>query len=140
METQALSVLLFIVGNAMIIALEGLVVFVQTTRLVLFEFITRFCAPRGDSSNRYPRRIRPAIDDDRVWAQSFAWMVKKCAAFPVSVSLKVAGQLYEQGFVDSQRPPVNGGVDAVKFAAVITPRQVYGDNQLQILLQVVPAE
>jgi V/A-type H+-transporting ATPase subunit I len=46
-ETQALSVLLFIVGNAMIIALEGLVVFVQTTRLVLFEFFTRFLRAEG---------------------------------------------------------------------------------------------
>jgi len=34
--------LILVVGNAVIIALEGLVVSVQTTRLVLFEFFVRF--------------------------------------------------------------------------------------------------
>jgi V/A-type H+/Na+-transporting ATPase subunit I len=36
-----------IVGNAAIIALEGLVVGIQTTRLVLFEFFVRFLTARG---------------------------------------------------------------------------------------------
>jgi V/A-type H+-transporting ATPase subunit I len=36
-----------IVGNAAIIALEGLVVSIQTTRLVLFEFFIRFLTARG---------------------------------------------------------------------------------------------
>lgn len=36
-----------IVGNAAIVALEGLVVSIQTTRLVLFEFFIRFLAARG---------------------------------------------------------------------------------------------
>ena len=36
-----------IVGNAAIIALEGLVVGIQTTRLILFEFFIRFLTARG---------------------------------------------------------------------------------------------
>jgi V/A-type H+-transporting ATPase subunit I len=36
-----------IIGNAAIVALEGLVVSIQTTRLVLFEFFVRFLAARG---------------------------------------------------------------------------------------------
>lgn len=46
-ETPLLSVVLFAVGQAVIIALEGLVVFVQTTRLVLFEFFTQFLRAEG---------------------------------------------------------------------------------------------
>jgi V/A-type H+-transporting ATPase subunit I len=36
-----------IVGNAAIVGLEGLVVSIQTTRLVLFEFFIRFLTARG---------------------------------------------------------------------------------------------
>jgi V/A-type H+-transporting ATPase subunit I len=36
-----------VLGNAAIIALEGLVVGIQTTRLILFEFFIRFLAARG---------------------------------------------------------------------------------------------
>ncbi|MGE5089907.1 MAG: ATPase [Candidatus Levyibacteriota bacterium] len=39
--------LVLIVGNAVIVVLEGLVVSIQTTRLVLFEFFTRFLAAGG---------------------------------------------------------------------------------------------
>jgi V/A-type H+-transporting ATPase subunit I len=39
--------LVLIAGNAVIVALEGLVVSVQTTRLILFEFFARFFQPRG---------------------------------------------------------------------------------------------
>jgi len=46
-ETPVLSVLVLIIGHAVIIALEGLVVFVQITRLVLFEFFTRFLRAEG---------------------------------------------------------------------------------------------
>jgi V/A-type H+-transporting ATPase subunit I len=38
---------ILIIGNAAIIALEGLVVSIQTTRLVLFEFFIRFLTARG---------------------------------------------------------------------------------------------
>ncbi len=59
-ETPLLSVLLLIIGHAVVIALEGLVVFVQTTRLVLFEFFTQFLRAEGRffqplSSSRSPR-------------------------------------------------------------------------------------
>ena len=46
-ETPILSVLLFAIGHAMIIVLEGLVVFVQITRLILFEFFIRFLRAEG---------------------------------------------------------------------------------------------
>src|SRR5512135_1011066 len=39
--------LVLIVGNAVIVVLEGLVVSIQTTRLVLFEFFARFLAAGG---------------------------------------------------------------------------------------------
>jgi V/A-type H+-transporting ATPase subunit I len=41
-------------GNLLILAIEGLVVSIQTTRLVLFEFFTRFFKPEG-------REFRPLI-------------------------------------------------------------------------------
>lgn len=42
-----LFVLAFVIGHAVVIALEGLVVFVQTTRLVLFEFFMQFLHAEG---------------------------------------------------------------------------------------------
>ncbi|MGI9263661.1 MAG: V-type ATP synthase subunit I, partial [Gammaproteobacteria bacterium] len=45
-------IIILILGNALIIALEGLVVSIQTTRLVLFEFFTRFLRVSG-------RRFKP---------------------------------------------------------------------------------
>lgn len=41
------QVLVLVAGNAIVIVLEGLVVSIQTTRLVLFEFFTRFLAADG---------------------------------------------------------------------------------------------
>ena len=46
-ETPILSMLLFTIGQVVIIVLEGLLVFVQTTRLVLFEFFTQFLRADG---------------------------------------------------------------------------------------------
>jgi V/A-type H+-transporting ATPase subunit I len=46
-ESPAVAVFVLVVGNAVSIALEGLVVFVQTTRLVLFEFFIRFLHGEG---------------------------------------------------------------------------------------------
>jgi V/A-type H+-transporting ATPase subunit I len=46
-ETPVLSELVFILGHATIIVLEGVVVFVQITRLVLFEFFIRFLRSEG---------------------------------------------------------------------------------------------
>lgn len=42
-----LIVLVLALGNVLILAIEGLVVSIQTTRLVLFEFFTRFFEPAG---------------------------------------------------------------------------------------------
>jgi V/A-type H+-transporting ATPase subunit I len=41
------SIVVLILGNALIIGLEGLVVSIQTTRLVLFEFFVRFLRAEG---------------------------------------------------------------------------------------------
>ena len=46
------AAVVLVIGNIVIIALEGLVVSIQTTRLVLFEFFTRFLRVSG-------RRFRP---------------------------------------------------------------------------------
>jgi V/A-type H+-transporting ATPase subunit I len=40
-------VLILVLGNVLILAIEGLIVSIQTTRLVLFEFFTRFFRPEG---------------------------------------------------------------------------------------------
>ena len=48
------TVLILILGNVLIIALEGLVVAIQTTRLVLFEFFIRFLRAEG-------RPFRPLV-------------------------------------------------------------------------------
>jgi V/A-type H+-transporting ATPase subunit I len=45
----------FILGHALLVLLEGLVVFIQTTRLILFEFFTRFLHANG----RIFRPLRP---------------------------------------------------------------------------------
>ena len=47
----------FLVGNAFVLVLEGLVVGIQTTRLVLFEFFIRFLRSSG-------RRFRPLPSPD----------------------------------------------------------------------------
>jgi V/A-type H+-transporting ATPase subunit I len=39
--------LILALGNVLILAIEGLIVSIQTTRLVLFEFFTRFFRPEG---------------------------------------------------------------------------------------------
>jgi len=43
----AVRALVIVLGNALILLLEGLVVSIQTTRLVLFEFFIRFFEARG---------------------------------------------------------------------------------------------
>jgi V/A-type H+-transporting ATPase subunit I len=53
------AVLILILGNALIIALEGLVVSIQTTRLVLFEFFNRFL--RGSGRVFRPLPAPPAL-------------------------------------------------------------------------------
>ena len=46
-DAPVVSGLIMVLGNALIIALEGLVVSIQTTRLVLFEFFIRFLRGEG---------------------------------------------------------------------------------------------
>lgn len=46
-DNTLLHGLFFVLGQIVILAIEGLVVFVQTTRLVLFEFFTRFLKADG---------------------------------------------------------------------------------------------
>jgi|GEM_PF-223378 len=48
------AIVVLVAGNLLILLLEGLVVSVQTTRLVLFEFFTRFFKPEG-------RAFRPLL-------------------------------------------------------------------------------
>jgi V/A-type H+-transporting ATPase subunit I len=43
----AVHVLILVLGNALILLIEGLVVSIQATRLVLFEFFTRFFRAEG---------------------------------------------------------------------------------------------
>jgi V/A-type H+-transporting ATPase subunit I len=49
-----------IVGNAAIIGLEGLVVGIQTTRLILFEFFIRFLTARGRPFEPLPPHLGPS--------------------------------------------------------------------------------
>jgi V/A-type H+/Na+-transporting ATPase subunit I len=46
-SSPALHVLVLVLGNVLIVLIEGLVVSIQTTRLVLFEFFTRFFKAEG---------------------------------------------------------------------------------------------
>jgi V/A-type H+-transporting ATPase subunit I len=46
-DNVALRVVVFVIGNALVIALEAMVVSIQTTRLVLFEFFARFLTGAG---------------------------------------------------------------------------------------------
>lgn len=58
-EHPALRIGLLVLGHAAILLVEGLVVFVQTTRLVLFEFFIRFLRAEG-------RLFRPMPAPDRL--------------------------------------------------------------------------
>ena len=53
------ALLIMVIGNLVIIVLEGLVVSIQTTRLVLFEFFNRFL--RGSGRVFRPLPIPPGL-------------------------------------------------------------------------------
>jgi V/A-type H+-transporting ATPase subunit I len=53
-ESGLARALVLVVGNAIVIVLETLVVSIQTTRLVLFEFFTRFLAAGGRAFRPLP--------------------------------------------------------------------------------------
>jgi V/A-type H+-transporting ATPase subunit I len=42
-----IALLLILLGNVIVLVLEGLVVSIQTTRLILFEFFIRFLQANG---------------------------------------------------------------------------------------------
>jgi V/A-type H+-transporting ATPase subunit I len=46
-DNPVYTVTVFVIGHALLVLLEGLVVFIQTTRLILFEFFTRFLHANG---------------------------------------------------------------------------------------------
>jgi V/A-type H+-transporting ATPase subunit I len=46
-ERPLAQALVLIIGNVIVIVLEAMVVSIQTTRLVLFEFFTRFLVAEG---------------------------------------------------------------------------------------------
>ena len=46
-ENPATYAIVIVLGNLFIVAVEGLMVFVQTTRLILFEFFSRFLRAEG---------------------------------------------------------------------------------------------
>jgi V/A-type H+-transporting ATPase subunit I len=60
-------VLILTVGNAFVIVLEGLVVGIQTTRLVLFEFFVRFLTATGRQFRPLPA---PAVVSDQRYKES----------------------------------------------------------------------
>ncbi len=65
-ETPALQILALVLGHGLIILVEGLVVFVQTTRLILFEFFIRFLRAEGRLFRPLAaRRKTPQSDADR---------------------------------------------------------------------------
>ncbi len=48
-QSPVAAVLILLLGNVVVIMLEGLVVTIQTTRLILFEFFIRFLRGSGRS-------------------------------------------------------------------------------------------
>jgi V/A-type H+-transporting ATPase subunit I len=53
-DAVVVKVLVLVVGNAFVIVLEAMVVSIQTTRLVLFEFFTRFLQAQGRAFRPLP--------------------------------------------------------------------------------------
>jgi V/A-type H+-transporting ATPase subunit I len=54
-----------LLGNAAIVGLEGLVVSIQTTRLILFEFFIRFLTARGRAFEPLPSPVPPSRPTSR---------------------------------------------------------------------------
>ena len=59
----ALKALLLVLGNALVLTLEVMVVSIQTTRLVLFEFFTRFFVGAGRAFRPLP--LPPLISQEK---------------------------------------------------------------------------
>jgi V/A-type H+-transporting ATPase subunit I len=65
-EHPVLQIVVVAKGHGILIVIEGLVVFVQTTRLILFEFFTRFLRADGRLFRPFnaPNRPPPAGNPD----------------------------------------------------------------------------
>lgn len=59
----ALKVLLLVLGNALVLTIEAMLVSIQTTRLVLFEFFTRFFVGAGRAFRPLP--LPPLISQEK---------------------------------------------------------------------------
>ena len=53
-DSSLAKALVLVLGNVVVIVLEGMVVSIQTTRLVLFEFFTRFMQGQGRTFRPLP--------------------------------------------------------------------------------------
>jgi V/A-type H+-transporting ATPase subunit I len=62
-DSFALKALVLVVGNAIVLVLEVMVVSIQTTRLVLFEFFTRFLTAEGRIFRPLP--LPPSISEEK---------------------------------------------------------------------------
>ena len=60
-EHVAVQAIVLVVGNVVVIVLEALVVSIQTTRLVLFEFFTRFLVAEGRVFRALP--LPPSLEE-----------------------------------------------------------------------------
>ena len=56
------AALILLLGNAIVIVLEGLVVSIQTTRLILFEFFIRFLQANGRVFKPLAGPVARAVD------------------------------------------------------------------------------
>jgi V/A-type H+-transporting ATPase subunit I len=64
--------IVLVLGNVLIIALEGLVVGIQTTRLVLFEFFIRFLSAEGREFKPFPPPdiVKPTVSEPSLGSTS----------------------------------------------------------------------
>lgn len=60
----ALKALLLVLGNALVLTIEAMLVSIQTTRLVLFEFFTRFFVGEGRAFRPLP--VPPVISQEKI--------------------------------------------------------------------------
>ena len=61
-DSALAATLILVAGNVVVIVLEGLVVSIQTTRLVLFEFFTRFLVAEGRAFRPLP--LPPSLSQE----------------------------------------------------------------------------
>ena len=77
--------LVLVVGNVVVIVLEAMVVSIQTTRLVLFEFFTRFLTARGPRlppAARAPFHLAGELDENAARTSPPRWSRWRCVLGP----------------------------------------------------------